>query len=217
LFITPKLPLTIQMSRSIISTILIISSILGVTLSVSYPMKASCTISPVSGYHVAGTITFTQNTENGPLTVDYDLNGLPASGEFAFNIENSTTSPNAQCSNVGSVLNPFNQTHGAQSSPNRRLGDFGNINSDSDGNATYSWTTDSVPSLANNNTIIGYPCVIHSKKDNFTNSATDGDSSAPMGCGSVVPQAQQVYKFFAMTNTPIFALCIGIALYLLSF
>ena len=59
------------------------------------------------------------------------------------------------CLSTGSHFNPFNKVHGAPTDLTRHVGDLGNIASDEDGIATFSFTDD-VISLNGPQSIIGY-------------------------------------------------------------
>ena len=64
------------------------------------------------------------------------------------------------CLSAGAHFNPFSKTHGAPSDTNRHVGDLGNIQSNSSGVASFSFT-DKVITLNGPFSIIGRSVVVH--------------------------------------------------------
>ena len=73
-----------------------------------------------------------------------------------------------ECGSSGPHFNPFNQTHGDISAKIRHVGDYGNIQSDNNGNVDISFT-DTVSKLfaASGNGILGRTIVLHQNKDDL--------------------------------------------------
>jgi Cu-Zn family superoxide dismutase len=63
-------------------------------------------------------------------------------------------------------FNPFNKTHGGPKSTIRHVGDLGNIKTDSNGNANYSFT-DHLIKLRGKCNIIGRGLIIHEDTDDL--------------------------------------------------
>lgn len=121
---------------------------------------------------VTGTVTFTQKSKNGPVTVIGDLKNLDPLASRGFHIqsvqrahsvekENSYAFFRSQlgdatngCLSSGPHFNPYSKNHGAPSDTERHVGDLGNIKTDETGAATFT-LEDSLLSLNGPLSIVG--------------------------------------------------------------
>lgn len=132
------------------------------------------------GPHVLGTVTFTA-TPSG-VQIVANLTGLTP-GEHGFHIHEKGDCSAPDFSSAGGHFNPTNSRHGGPDSPERHVGDLGNLVADANGHAHYE-RLDSVIQLAGDATIIGRSVVIHEKPDDFTTQPT-GNSGSRIGCGVI--------------------------------
>ncbi|KAG6840982.1 hypothetical protein C0991_002872 [Blastosporella zonata] len=106
-------------------------------------------------FNVTGTVTFYQAKGHGPVTVSGSIQNLDPNALRGFHVQSvlfllGTPSPNLcvdsefgdlsqGCLSAGPHFNPFSKTHGAPTDRNRHVGDLGNIKSDADGSAIFSF------------------------------------------------------------------------------
>ena len=124
---------------------------------------------------VTGTVTFTQKALGHPVIVSGTIKGLDANAQRGFHVQcasSSLPSSPPQCSrpdcvfrsalgdlssgcvSAGPHFNPFNENHGAPGDMHRHAGDFGNILSNGDGVAEFSFE-DKVISLNGPLSVVG--------------------------------------------------------------
>lgn len=134
---------------------------------------------------VTGTITFTQESENAPTTVEATVTGL-TEGKHGFHVHEFGDNTNGMlaeyphlggcgtltlmfriclliciifniigCTSAGAHFNPFGKKHGAPEAEERHVGDLGNIVASADGKATLK-VTDNQIKLIGPHSVIGY-------------------------------------------------------------
>lgn len=145
--------------------------------------SVTATLNPTEGNEVEGTVTFT-NTSNG-VRVEGDLSGLSA-GKHGFHIHENGDCSAPDASSAGGHFNPNNNDHGARTDSVRHMGDLGNIEAGSEGNATFSFT-DSVLVM---DKIMGRAVVVHGGQDDFT-SQPSGAAGSRMACGVIESSGMQ--------------------------
>ncbi|MFI5343169.1 MAG: superoxide dismutase family protein [Chlamydiales bacterium] len=129
--------------------------------------------------HVKGKAVFTKVPEGIKVVVDID--GL-SPGEHGFHVhecgicEGDGTSACAH-------FNPTKSKHGGPDSPERHVGDLGNILADEQGHGHYE-RVDKLISLEGENSILGRSVIVHAGRDDFT-SQPSGNSGARIGCGII--------------------------------
>lgn len=113
-------------------------------------VKAVCVVRGDS--KVTGTITFNQESENAPTTIDASLAGL-TQGKHGFHVHEFGDNTNG-CISAGPHFNPFGKTHGAPEDEIRHVGDLGNVVAGADGKATLK-VTDNQIKLIGAHSVIG--------------------------------------------------------------
>jgi Cu-Zn family superoxide dismutase len=130
--------------------------------------------------NIQGVVTFTQQPD-GVLIVG-EIDGL-APGKHGFHIHEF-----GDCGKDGAAtgahFNPTNKKHGGPDSPDRHVGDLGNLLADSKGHAHYE-KLDKVISLNGKDSIVGRSLVIHVDEDDFKTQPT-GASGDKLACGVIV-------------------------------
>ncbi|KAK6504958.1 Superoxide dismutase [Cu-Zn] [Arthrobotrys musiformis] len=137
---------------------------------------------------VTGVVTFTQESESSPTTIDYEITGNDANSQRGFHIHTFGDNTNG-CTSAGPHFNPFGKTHGSPSDDNRHVGDLGNISTDASGVAKGT-ITDSLVSLIGPNSILGRTVVVHAGTDDLgkgghADSLTTGNAGARPACGVI--------------------------------
>lgn len=139
--------------------------------------KAICTLTPTTGTElkdVRGTITFTQ-TKSGVL-IEANVTGLKPNSKHGFHVHQwGNTSDLETGKATGGHYDPTGESdHGLPSGHSHgdethhmtggHAGDFGNLETDDTGNATYSKTYEDI-SLTGNNAVLGRAIIVHIKED----------------------------------------------------
>ncbi|XP_032669285.1 superoxide dismutase [Cu-Zn], chloroplastic-like isoform X2 [Odontomachus brunneus] len=137
--------------------------------------------------NVTGNLKIVQSVPNGPVTITGTIHGL-AEGLHGFHVHEKGDLING-CTSAGAHFNPENVTHGAPEDTIRHVGDLGNIQANSDGEAVIN-ITDNIISLSGPHNIIGRSIVVHSGEDdlgkgNHTLSLTTGNSGDRLACGVI--------------------------------
>ena len=112
---------------------------------------------------ISGTVRFTE--EGNKVRIDVNISGLKPNFEHGFHVHEFGDLTEG-CASACAHFNPFNVTHGGPDSKIRHVGDLGNIKTDKNGKARYSFY-DSMIKLRGKCNIIGRMIVIHDKKDDL--------------------------------------------------
>jgi Cu-Zn family superoxide dismutase len=126
------------------------------------PVKA---VAYLSTENVTGTITFTQNSLHEGTNIYANISGLATGTKHGLHIHQYGDLTNG-CTSFGAHYNPFNKTHGSPFSKVRHVGDFGNIEQDTQGNAILNYTLPSVQ-LGGPFSVIGRGVVLHAGEDDL--------------------------------------------------
>jgi len=139
---------------------------------------------------VQGTVTFTQKSPTSAVIISGEIHGLDANAKRGFHVHELGNTTGG-CLSTGSHFNPDGNTHGAPSdaTSKRHAGDLGNIQSDSDGTATLSFT-DSIISLNGAYSIIGRAVVVHAGTDDLGKGGNEeslktGNAGGRAACGVI--------------------------------
>jgi Cu-Zn family superoxide dismutase len=131
--------------------------------------SAIAVITPTSGSHVSGTVTFTQ-TDSG-VKVVADLSGLPA-GKHGFHIhEFGDITDTGKAMKTGGHYDPESSHHhmlvegSAPAGMPHHVGDMGNLIADDSGKAHLEITLADVTLLGPKNPIVGRAVIVHEKPD----------------------------------------------------
>jgi len=140
---------------------------------------------------ISGTLRLSQESSEGPVSVNGAINGFPPNTDHGFHVHNYGDFSNEEnsCLSAGSHFNPENHSHGGptNAASDRHVGDLGNINADSSGIASVG-IIDSVISMTpgSPNNIIGRAIVVHEKKDDLGTDGLDskntGNAGSRLGC-----------------------------------
>lgn len=144
--------------------------------------------------NIQGQISFSQPNGFGPVTVTGTIKGL-SQGQHGLHIHEYGDVSNG-CVSAGSHFNPDGLQHGAPTDVNRHVGDLGNVNADSSGNANIN-IQDSKISLNGPYSIIGRAMVIHEKADDLgqggdEESKKTGNAGSRLACGIIGVKTTQI-------------------------
>jgi Cu-Zn family superoxide dismutase len=102
---------------------------------------------------VSGTVTFEQESEGAPTKITYDISGNDANAKRGFHIHTFGDNTNG-CTSAGPHFNPHGKNHGNRTDDVRHVGDLGNLETDSQGNAKGT-ITDSLVKLIGPESVVG--------------------------------------------------------------
>ncbi|KAF7728388.1 Superoxide dismutase [Cu-Zn] [Apophysomyces ossiformis] len=136
---------------------------------------------------VEGTIKFSQSGPKDRVLVEACLSGLEA-GKHGFHVHEFGDNTNG-CTSAGQHFNPDNKQHGGPEDTERHAGDFGNVEANKDGKATFK-LEDPVAQLHGDKSIIGRTIVVHVHEDDlgrggYDDSKTTGHAGGRLACGVI--------------------------------
>ncbi|OBZ71420.1 Superoxide dismutase [Cu-Zn] [Grifola frondosa] len=145
-------------------------------------------VTMLTGNTVSGTVTFTQTSPTGVVTISGSIENLDPSAKRGFHIH-AAGDLSAGCASAGAHFNPFGKTHGSPSATARHVGDLGNIESNPDGVASFVFR-DSLISLNGPLSIVGRAVVVHAGTDDLGLGGDDeslktGNAGARAACGVI--------------------------------
>ncbi|MCH5376647.1 MAG: superoxide dismutase family protein, partial [Planctomycetes bacterium] len=120
------------------------------------PLKAICMVHPLGDQKVSGTVTFLD--QGGRVEVKAELTGLTP-GPHGFHIHEYGDCSSPDGASAGGHYNPTAMPHGGPDSPERHVGDLGNIVADETGKAVYK-REDHVLQLQGADSIIGRAIIV---------------------------------------------------------
>jgi len=162
-------------------------------------MRPNKALPPAQRLDVRGKVLLTQKDSN-KLILSIKLSGLaPPEGTGATPEGHNATSKHGfhvhqfgnltnGCESAGPHYNPFNHSHGGPTSDQRHIGDFGNIESDGQGNVATTMEFHMKDALTGPHSLIGKTFVVHAKEDdlgtipNDSGSMTTGNSGERLAC-----------------------------------
>ncbi|XP_029155501.1 superoxide dismutase [Cu-Zn], chloroplastic-like isoform X2 [Nylanderia fulva] len=170
------------MSRMVALLLLAVS-----TVVTAEELVAIVTLKPHDVRNVTGNLKIVQSVPNGPVTITGTVHGL-TEGLHGFHVHEKGDLSDG-CTSTGAHFNPENVTHGAPEDTVRHVGDLGNIQANSDGEATVN-ITDNIISLTGPHSILGRSMVVHSDQDdlgkgNSSLSLTTGNAGSRWACGVI--------------------------------
>jgi superoxide dismutase, Cu-Zn family len=128
-------------------------------------------LSPTEGNQTTGVVTF-KPADNGKVEIEARLTGLLPNSKHAIHIHQYGDLTSKDGKSAGDHYNPMHHPHALPDKENRHAGDFGNLESDQNGNADFKLTVDNISLAGRLSPIIGRAVVVHAKLD---------DGSQPTG------------------------------------
>lgn len=148
---------------------------------VSQKADALAVVNPTQGNSAMGTIYFTKVSDG--VKVQGEISGLkPGIHGFHIHEKGDCSAPDA--ASAGSHYDPTKKMpHGAPTSTQRHMGDFGNITANASGVAKVSFT-DRTITLDGPDSIVGHGLIVHADSDDLT-SQPAGKAGARVACGVI--------------------------------
>lgn len=166
-----------MIKQTMLAVILSCTGLFGINTPIT---SAEAIIEAKSGSAISGKVTFKQ--EPSGVRIVADVKGLKP-GLHGFHIHEKGDCSAADASSAGGHYNPHNKPHGGPNSPERHVGDFGNLVANGAGEAHYDEISDLVE-LNGEYSIIGKSVVIHADPDDLKTQPT-GNSGVRIGCGEI--------------------------------
>lgn len=143
-------------------------------------VRAVAVLHPTAGNSAKGTVWFSRT--KGGVLIKADVQGL-AEGKHGFHIHELGDCSAADGTSAGGHYNPDGNPHAGPQQKQRHMGDLGNIESNSSGQAQYERVDDYV-TLQGEKSIIGRAVIIHSGEDDLTSQPT-GNAGSRVACGVI--------------------------------
>lgn len=118
---------------------------------------------PANDSDVSGTVLFEQADDGVKVTAK--IGGLSPNAKHAIHVHNLGDITAADGTSAGGHYNPEGHDHGLPGAEHRHAGDFGNLETDGDGNATLTLTAENISLAGSKNPVIGRAVIIHEKED----------------------------------------------------
>lgn len=144
--------------------------------------QAIVEVKSLAGHQITGKVTFTKVPDGIKIVADVD--GLKP-GKHGFHVHEFGDCSGKDGAAAGAHFNPTNSRHGGPDSPERHVGDLGNLEADRNGHAHYE-RVDRLISFEGKNSILGLSIIIHADPDDYTTQPT-GASGARIACGMIKP------------------------------
>jgi Cu-Zn family superoxide dismutase len=143
--------------------------------------KAVAVLHPSSGSKVTGTVTLSKQAEG--VQIQAEITGL-SPGNHGFHIHEFGDCTATDASSAGAHFNPTHKPHAGPDTPERHVGDMGNVQADASGKATLKYVDHQISLTDDERSVIGRSVVVHEKADDLK-SQPSGDSGARIACGVI--------------------------------
>lgn len=120
---------------------------------------------------IKGTVIFTEKSTD-EVIIDINLTGLKKNHKHGFHIHQYGDLSDG-CESMCAHFNPYGKTHGGPDSKIRHVGDLGNIQTDSQGNAKYQFIDSIIKLRGQKCNIIGRGLIIHADTDDLGQGEND--------------------------------------------
>ncbi len=114
---------------------------------------------------IKGTVLFTEKSMD-EVNIDIHLTGLKKNHKHGFHVHEYGDLSEG-CESMCAHFNPYGKTHGGPDDKNRHVGDLGNIQTDSQGNANYRFTDSMIKLRGQKSNILGRGLIIHADTDDL--------------------------------------------------
>ena len=114
---------------------------------------------------IKGTVLFTEKSMD-EVNIDIHLTGLKKNHKHGFHVHEYGDLSEG-CESMCAHFNPYGKTHGGPYDKNRHVGDLGNIQTDSQGNANYRFTDSMIKLRGQKSNILGRGLIIHADTDDL--------------------------------------------------
>jgi Cu-Zn family superoxide dismutase len=143
---------------------------------------AEADVKPLGTNTVTGQVMF-HVLANG-VEVRGTFKGLTP-GEHGFHIHEFGDCSAADGSSAGPHFNPGGHAHGGPATPESHAGDYGNLNADANGTASFVYVSKRITLDSSETTVVGRAVIVHEKQDDLS-SQPAGNAGPRIGCGVIL-------------------------------
>jgi Cu-Zn family superoxide dismutase len=126
--------------------------------------KLVCSMQATAGNEVSGTVSFIQ-LDGGKVKIVAEISGLSANGKHAIHIHEFGDISATDGTATGGHYNPEGHDHGLPGSDIRHAGDFGNLEANAEGKASFELVVDNLTLNGAKNPVLGRGMIIHADED----------------------------------------------------
>ncbi len=136
---------------------------------------------------IKGTVRFSE-VEN-KIRIDVSIVGLKPNAQHGFHVHEAGDLTD-KCTSMCAHFNPYGMTHGCPGMKNRHVGDLGNLQTNSKGEAKYTFYDDVIRLRGSKANILGRGLIIHEDPDDcgqggFSDSLTTGHAGKRIACAVI--------------------------------
>lgn len=145
---------------------------------------ATATLQGQEGSNISGTVTLTQSSGGGAVTIQAQVEGVEGAGMHGFHIH-ETGDCAADFTSAGGHFNPTNAPHGGPDDADHHAGDLGNIEIGEDGSGNLDLASSMLTLEAGaTNSAIDKAIILHAGEDDLETQPT-GDAGGRLACGVI--------------------------------
>ena len=146
---------------------------------------------------IRGNVRFTEDLENNVVKIDLNISGLKPNSLHGFHVHEAGDLTD-KCTSMCAHFNPYGKTHGCPGLIERHVGDLGNIQTNSKGEAKYSFYDNVIKLRGTKCNIIGRGLIIHEDKDDCgqggnSESLKTGNAGKRIAC-AVIGYSKENFK-----------------------
>lgn len=113
---------------------------------------------------INGNVKFTENLQENNILIELNLRGLKPNSLHGFHVHEAGDLTD-KCTSMCAHFNPYSKKHGCPGMKERHIGDLGNIETNSKGDAKYSFYDNCIKLRGSKCNIIGRGLIIHEDED----------------------------------------------------
>ena len=167
-----------SLCKYVLSILLLASCVHTIPIKID---RAIAVIKPSQGYNISGIVYFDQKKDY--VSVKAKIYGLRPGQKHGFHVHEFGDLSANDGSSAGDHYNPENHPHALPPKLKRHAGSYGNIQADSQGNATFILKDYTSTILGLKNPIIGRAVIIHANED--TGIQPSGGAGKRIGMGVI--------------------------------
>ena len=138
---------------------------------------------------IKGITRFSEDLETNQVRIDVNIIGLKPNSLHGFHVHEAGDLTD-KCTSMCSHFNPYGKTHGCPGMKERHVGDLGNLQTNSKGQAVYSFYDNYIKLRGNKCNIIGIWLIIHDDEDdcgkgNNAESLKTGNAGKRIACSVI--------------------------------
>jgi Cu-Zn family superoxide dismutase len=118
------------------------------------------------GPRIKGHVLFTENATDGRVEIHVDIHGLKKNARHGFHIHEYGDLSDG-CESMCAHFNPLGKKHGGPNSQERHVGDLGNLITDNNGVARYTFSDHQIRLRGYKYNILGRGLIIHEDPDDL--------------------------------------------------